>query len=166
MTISGEKSIPPGKKGKLRRTRYSSGSVALYRKRTIGLPGSGLTQEINARRDHDPHVQVQHNAEHRAVAKTKFARINMRAPCSDPPSFSLQGGPSQATRSRSPSRARTARTGYPACRCAGSALTPWRRAFKSERLPMGQQAPHTKPEATPVTAVAAAPARLSRARGI
>ena len=47
ITIIGEKSI--GMSGKRRRIGRRTGSVARCRKRTIGLNGSGLTQETIAR---------------------------------------------------------------------------------------------------------------------
>ncbi len=45
----GEKSIPPKLTGINARMRYRTGSVTLWIKRTIGLEGSGLTQESMAR---------------------------------------------------------------------------------------------------------------------
>jgi len=47
-TIIGEKSIPPKLTGMNARTRYKAGSVTLWIKRTIGLKGSGLTQDSTA----------------------------------------------------------------------------------------------------------------------
>jgi len=46
--IIGEKSIPPKLTGMNERMRYKTGSVTLCIKRTIGLKGSGLTQDSTA----------------------------------------------------------------------------------------------------------------------
>ena len=49
MTIIGERSRPIWNVGSRRRIGRSTGSVTRYRKRTIGLYGSGLTHEMIAR---------------------------------------------------------------------------------------------------------------------
>ena len=48
MTRMGEISIPPKLNGILRLMGYRTGSVTEFRNRTIGLYGSGFTQEITA----------------------------------------------------------------------------------------------------------------------
>ena len=47
--IIGEKSSPPPRAGTKRRIRPRTGSVTWYRKRTMGLYGSALTQEQKER---------------------------------------------------------------------------------------------------------------------
>lgn len=49
ITTIGEKSIPIPDMGIICRMRYNTGSVTLYRKCTIGLYGSGFTQDNNDR---------------------------------------------------------------------------------------------------------------------
>lgn len=48
-TRIGDKSIPPNMTGTKLRIRDNTGSVTLCMKRTIGLKGSGLTQDRTAR---------------------------------------------------------------------------------------------------------------------
>ena len=47
--MMGEKSMPIPDIGTSLRTRYKTGSVMLYKKCTMGLLGSGFTQESKAR---------------------------------------------------------------------------------------------------------------------
>ena len=49
MATSGDRSNPSWNPGIRWRIGRSTGSVTRYRKRTIGLKGSGLTHEISAR---------------------------------------------------------------------------------------------------------------------
>ena len=80
ITIMGEKSKPPKLSGSLLLIAYRTGSVVAYRKRTIALYGSGLTQEITARAIMINRYRVSAMFRIFATASRKLAMINIFSP--------------------------------------------------------------------------------------
>jgi len=80
MTMMGETSIPRPLSGSHLRIGAITGSVARYRNITIGLYGSGFTQEISARATIIHMYKVRPISMILTNAVIKFPIINMKAP--------------------------------------------------------------------------------------